>query len=92
MIQRIRHRGLRELHINGNPRYLDQRYTARLKRMLDRLDLAQSPQGMDIPGYALHALTGRLAGHYAVRVFGNRRLTFRFEDRHATDVDLVDYH
>ncbi len=47
---------------------------------------------MDLPGFRLHALKGRLKGHYAVSVSGNWRVTFRFEDGAAADVDYVDYH
>lgn len=34
----------------------------------------------------------RLKGHYAVSVSGNWRVTFRFEDGDAIDVDYVDFH
>ena len=47
---------------------------------------------MDLPGFRLHALKGRLKGHYAVSVSGNWRVTFRFEEGEAVDVDYVDYH
>ncbi len=47
---------------------------------------------MDLPGFRLHALKGRLAGRHAVRVSGNWRVTFRFEEGQALDVDYVDYH
>ena len=47
---------------------------------------------MNLPGFRFHALTGRMKGHYAVSVSGNWRVTFRFEDGHATSVDYVDYH
>jgi proteic killer suppression protein len=29
---------------------------------------------------------------WSVTITGNRRLIFRFEDGHASDVDLIDYH
>ena len=35
---------------------------------------------------------GRLQRHYAVFVSANWRVTFRFEDGHAADVDYLDYH
>ena len=50
------------------------------------------PQDMDLPGLGLHALKGRLKGHYAVSVSGNRHVTFRFAGPDAVDVDYVDYH
>ena len=47
---------------------------------------------MDLPGFRLHALKGRLKGHYTVSISGNWRVTFRFEYGEAADVDYVDYH
>ena len=47
---------------------------------------------MDLPRFRLHSLKGDLAGYWSVKVSGNRRIVFRFEGVHATDVDLVDYH
>ena len=47
---------------------------------------------MDLPGLQLHQLTGNRRGVWAVRVSGNWRLTFRFEDGEAVDVNLEDYH
>ena len=48
---------------------------------------------MSLPGFRLHALKGPLKGHYAVSVSGNYwRVTFRFEDGAAVDVNYVDYH
>ena len=46
---------------------------------------------MNLPGSVLHPLTGDLRGFWSVRVSGNWRVIFRFEDGHAWDVDLVDY-
>ena len=37
-------------------------------------------------------LSDHVEGHYAVSVSGNWRITFRFEDGSAVDVDYVDYH
>ena len=63
-----------------------------MKRILAVLDHSQRPRDMDLPGFQLHALSGELKGHYAVSVSGNWRVTFRFENGHATDVDYLDYH
>ena len=35
---------------------------------------------------------GDRAGQWIVRVTGNWRVVFRFEDNEAVDVDLIDYH
>ena len=42
---------------------------------------------MNLPGFRSHELRGPMKGHYAVSVSGNRRVTFRFEDGTAVDVD-----
>lgn len=47
---------------------------------------------MNFPGSGLHPLKGNLAGHWAVKVSGNWRLTFRFENGDAHIVDYRDYH
>ena len=44
------------------------------------------------PGWKLHPLKGDLAGHWAVTVNGNWRLTFRFIGSDAALVDYQDYH
>ena len=56
------------------------------------LSNAQQPNDMRQPGLQLHRLTGNRAGHWAISVSGNWRMTFRFQDGEAVDVDLVDYH
>ena len=43
-------------------------------------------------GFRLHPLKGDRAGQWSVRVSGNWRVVFRFEDGEAVDVDLIDYH
>ena len=40
----------------------------------------------------LHKLTGDRKGQWAVTVNGRWRMCFRFEDGHAWDVEIVDYH
>ena len=64
----------------------------KLLRILTALDRSESPEGMDLPGFRLHALKDRMKGHYAVSVSTNWRVTFRFEEGHAVDADYIDYH
>jgi proteic killer suppression protein len=47
---------------------------------------------MGLPGWNLHPLTSNLAGHWAVTVNGNWRLTFAFDGEDAVLVDYQDYH
>jgi proteic killer suppression protein len=59
---------------------------------LTQLDAATNAADMDLPGWRCHPLKGPLAGHFAVWVDGNWRLTFTFEGVHAVLVDYQDYH
>jgi proteic killer suppression protein len=69
------------------PQHID-----RLRDILAVLDRSRSAMDMNLPGFRLHSLKGRLKGHHAVSVSGSWRVTFRFESGHAVDVDYVDYH
>ena len=61
-------------------------------RLLGKLNVAVTPQDMNFPGWRFHGLKGKLAGHYAVSVSGNWRLTFKFDGTDAVLVDYQDYH
>ena len=92
MIQSFRHRGLERFFTQGDTQRIPPPFVNRLRRILARLHSAQEIRDMDAPGLVLHPLRGKLAGFWAVRVSGNWRVIFRFEDGKAFDVDLVDYH
>ena len=47
---------------------------------------------MNVPGWGLHPLKGKLANHWSVSVSGNWRLTFTFNDGEVELVDYQDYH
>jgi proteic killer suppression protein len=64
----------------------------KLRDILALLDRSRKPGDMNVPGFRLHPLKGSLTGHWAVWVSGNWRVTFRFEDGDAVDLDYVDYH
>jgi len=64
----------------------------KLTRILSMPAQSSRPEQMDNPGWRLHPLKGKLAGHWSVWVTANWRIRFRFEGGEAVDVDLVDYH
>lgn len=92
MIKHFAHKGLQAFFQSGTKAGIQPHHAPRLRRQLVRLDLAQCPEDMNAPGWRLHALSGDLAGHYAITVNGNWRLTFRFEGVDAVLVDYQDYH
>ena len=92
MILSFKHRGLRALYGGRDARRVAPEHVRKLMRILAVLDRSSAPQDMNLPGFQLHPLAGQLSGYYAVSVSGNGRVTFRFEDGHAVDVDYADYH
>ena len=92
MIRKIRHKGLRNYYENGQARGLNANWLPRIRNVLTLLDAAGEPAGMNIPGFHLHPLKGAYAGYWSVRVTGNWRIVWRFDNGDVTDVDLIDYH
>ena len=92
MIRSFKHRGLKALYDGRTAKRVAPEDVEKLRDILAVLERSRTPQDMDLPGLRLHALKGVLKGHYAVSVSGNWRVTFRFEDGHAVDVDYADYH
>ena len=90
---RIRHKGLRALAERDRRRQLAGDLVPKLRRVLTLLDEARNRGDLATqPGFRLHQLKGDMAGLWSIRVSGNWRVVFRFEDNEAVDVDLIDYH
>ena len=92
MIKSFSHKGIELFFRTGRITGIQAIHARRLQIMLTMLNLAKAPQAMNAPGFGLHPLQGELKGHWAVRVNGNWRMTFRFEDEDAILVDYQDYH
>ena len=92
VIKTFQHKGFAAFFEKGSKAGIRPDHASKLARQLRRLDEAASPSDMNIPGWRMHPLSGALAGHYAVWVSGNWRLTFAFEGAHAVLVDYQDYH
>ena len=88
----FRHSGLRRYWERNDASRINPAHVDRISRILDNLDSADRPSHMDFPGYGLHQLAGNRRGIWSVRVSGNWRITFRFSEGQAVDVDLEDYH
>jgi proteic killer suppression protein len=92
MIKSFKHKGLREFFINNRTKLLQANHVERISRLLDRLDASRLIQDMDLPGFDLHQLHGQRKNTWSVKVSGNWRITFKFSDEEAIDVNLEDYH
>jgi proteic killer suppression protein len=92
MIVSIRHKGLKRLNDDDDPRGVMAEHVDKLRDILGRLDAAGVIADMDLPGFRLHPLKGDRKGLWAVTVRANWRVIFRFEEGDAQDVDYIDYH
>lgn len=92
MIRSFAHSGLEDLFFDGITKGVQQKHVRKLLDILDRLDSAREIGDMNYPGSALHPLKGKREGHWSVKVSGNWRLTFRFENGDAHIVNYQDYH
>ena len=89
MIKTFAHKGLEKFFLTGSKAGIRADHASKLARQLSILNVAESPQEMDKPGWRLHKLT---SGHWSVWVNGNWRLTFCFDGEDAEVVDYQDYH
>ena len=90
MIRSFRAKTLKTFFETGDRRGLSVPNVARVRRMLLVLDAASEPLQVNVPGYFFHALRGEC--RWSIRVTGNWRITFGWENTDAIDVDLEDYH
>ena len=92
MIVNFRHRGLKRLYEQGDASLISGNIRGRVARILFVLDQAETIEEINMPGFRLHPLVGRRKGTWSIRVTGNWRITFSFQDGDVFDVDLEDYH
>jgi proteic killer suppression protein len=64
----------------------------KVRQILAVLNVALTIDALRLPTFDLHALKGDRQGIWSVKVQGNWRLTFRFEDGEASDINYEDYH
>ena len=92
MIKTWQHKGLKNFYLTGDKSGIITEHARRLKIILQLLDAANSPERLNLPGFNLHKLKGKLQGFYSVTVRANWRVIFQFVGENAALVDYVDYH
>lgn len=64
-----------------------------IARKLGAIDFAETPEDLrEPPGNRLEVLKGDRQGQYSIRINDRYRICFRWRDRSAWDVEIVDYH
>jgi len=92
MIKTFGNKALGELFAKGKSAKIDAKLRMRILVRLDRLDVAQKPDDMNLPGFNFHALIGFDPMRYTVQVSGPWCITFEFENDDAVRVDFEQYH
>jgi proteic killer suppression protein len=92
VIESIKHKGLRRLYETNDRSGIRSDLVDKVQRILSALEAANSPKDMALPMFRFHPLTGDRRGTYSVTVRANWRVTFRFHEGAAYDVNLEDYH
>lgn len=92
MIENILSKPLRLLFEKGDGSKIRPDILRKVENILTRLHSAKELRDMNAPALKLHELKGGKKGVWAVTVKTNWRITFRFKNGDAYDVNLEDYH
>jgi toxin HigB-1 len=92
MIVSFKHAGLEKFFKKDSKAGIIPAHAKKIRNQLSLLDVATKPSDLDKSGWGLHPLGGKLAGHWAISVNGNWRITFRFTGVDVEVVDYQDYH
>ena len=91
----FRHKGLRQLYEDNNPKGVQASLVDKLRKQLLAMETASSLDDLTVfPGWKLHPLKGNFAGSWSLSVSANWRLIFEYIEATNTAIllDLIDYH
>ncbi|MBC8185711.1 type II toxin-antitoxin system RelE/ParE family toxin [candidate division KSB1 bacterium] len=92
MIKSFKHKGLQKFFEKGSTAGIQGSQKNKIRMRLAALDTAVVLADIDLPGFRLHSLKGRLQGLWAIDVSKNWRITFKFQDGDVYIVNYEDYH
>jgi len=92
MIKSFAHKGLEDFFYDGVKKGIQPKHANKIAAILDRLDATNDIRDVNYPSSGLHLLKPKKEGRWTVKVSGNWRITFRFEDGDAYEVNYEDYH
>jgi len=92
MIRTFKDARLKRYFGTGKPTSIPAEMATRIQTRLNVLNRAKELRDLNLPGFGFHPLKGNRKGEYALKVTGNYRLTFRFENGDVLDLNLEDYH
>ena len=92
MIKSFKHKGLKRFFESGSTAGIDAQQARKIATRLSVIHLADEVGDIDLPGFALHPLTGDRKGIWSITVTGNWRITFEFVEGDAYILNYEDYH
>ena len=92
MTNSIRQKGRKQIFDSSSKKSIQAGHENRLRLMPAALDPSTAIDDIDVPGYQLHPLKGKLKGRWFVSVSGNWRLTFELTDGNVQLLDYEDNH
>lgn len=93
MIKSFRHDLARRLFIGASSLEFPQDVKKRARRKLEMIHYAHDLKDIKAPpGNRLEVLKGDHKGQYSIRINDQWRICFLFQDGHAYDVEVTDYH
>jgi len=92
MIKSFKHKGLQKFFETGSAAGIQPAHKQKIRMRLAALDTAIVLVDVDLPGFRLHPLKGKMQGLWAIDVSKNWRITFDFRDGDVYVVNYEDYH
>jgi len=92
MIKSFIHKGLQKFYEDGTTKGIQFEHAKKIKMRLVALDTAFLIDDLQLPSFNLHLLKGDRAEVWSIKISGNWRITFRFEDGDVYIVNYEDYH
>ncbi len=93
MIKSFKRKGLQKYYDSGKVSGIQAAHKKRPRLQLIAIDTATTIEDIDLPGFNFHPLKkGKRKGIWSIKLNGNWRITFKFEDGDAYILDYEDYH
>jgi len=78
--------------LTGSVKGIQNDHSKKIRIVLTRLNQIDLMSDINVPSFNLHQLKGEFKDHWSIKVNGNWRITFKFEDKNVYIVDYQDYH
>jgi proteic killer suppression protein len=91
VVNSFKQEGLQALFENGTDSKLQKALTERALRRLDAVDIAKTPEALNVLGFNFHGLQGK-PKRYSVHVNGPWCITIEWQGENAVKLDFENYH